>query len=77
MISNPIIEDSMTRLPKNQRMQKEKSRFFLPIKTANTINAMINRMEIIVVTGLIIEYDNGKSCSRFNLDGWGNTSRPK
>ena len=61
MIANGIIEDSITRFPKNQMMQNEIKRLFLARQQANAINPPIAPKESKVVIGLINEWERVKS----------------
>jgi hypothetical protein len=51
MTSKGIVDDSITKLPKNHRMQKEYKRYFLAVNNANPSIPIIIRMAIGVVTG--------------------------
>jgi hypothetical protein len=61
MISKGMVEDSITRLPKNHKMQKECRRYFLAVKTASPNNPIIRRMATKVSTGENRAYESGKS----------------
>ncbi len=55
------MEDSITRLPKYHRMQKEINLCFFAIVSEKLRMIIINANDEIVVTGLNIEYERGKS----------------
>ena len=75
IISRPITEDSMIRLPKNQRTQKDKSRSLFASQIAVTINTEIAIKEIRVVIGFIKECEIVKSWSRLSRIVCGNKIR--
>ena len=75
MISSPIIDDSITRFPKNQKMEKESRRCFLARQMAVIIRQTMMAAETSVVAGLNRESDNSNSCSKDNLDGFGYNKR--
>ena len=56
-----MTEDSMTRFPKNHKIQNDKIRSFLAAKTAKTINPQMAHIDTIVVDGSTREKERGKS----------------
>ena len=70
-----MILDSITRLPKNQKIAKETSRFLLIKKIASTSEPRMKINDKKVVKGEKREWEIAKSWSRFKREGWGKKRR--
>lgn len=55
------MEDSITRFPKNQNIENEKSGLFLIRFNPNAIRDNMNNIEMMVAGGTIKECETGKS----------------
>ena len=71
IISRPRNDDSITRFPRNQNIQKAKIEFFLIKRIAIKTSTHKTAIESRVLGGFKMDSEIVKSYSRLNLDGEG------